>query len=100
LALRDFVFVMWKRQIDATGMNVECRTKIFHGHGGALDVPARAARPDRRFPEMLAGLWRFPKRKIPRAFFFIAIVVNTRSSLNAREINLGEFSVAREFCDA
>src|SRR5712664_2250256 len=94
LALRDFVFMMRKRQVDATRVNVQRVSQIFHGHRGALDVPARPAGPDWRFPEVLTGLRRFPQGEIPSAFFFVAIIVDARAGLNSRQVNLRELSVA------
>src|SRR5215472_7492038 len=85
-ALGDFVFVMWEREIDAAGVNVERFAKVFHGHGRALDVPSGAAGANGGFPEMLAGLGGFPEGKIARALFFIAVVVHARARLNAAEI--------------
>src|SRR5689334_24521722 len=84
--LRNFVFVMRKREIDAASVNIQRFAEIFHGHGGALDVPAGAAGADSSFPEMLAGLRRFPEGKIARAFFFVAVVIHARACLNSRQI--------------
>src|SRR5205823_6791978 len=51
-ALGNFVLVMREGEVDAAGVNVECFAEIFHGHGRALDVPARTAGADGGFPEM------------------------------------------------
>src|SRR5688500_18414221 len=40
LALRDLVFVMWKRQVLAAHMQVEAGAEDLHAHRTALDVPA------------------------------------------------------------
>src|SRR4029077_14824868 len=85
--LRDFVFVMRKREVDSAGVDIERFSKIFHGHGGTFDVPAGAARADLRFPEVLARLWRLPESKVAGAFFFVAVVVNARTGLNTGQIN-------------
>src|SRR5215472_18951432 len=89
-ALGNFIFVMRKRKVDATRVNVQCFTEIFHGHCGALDVPAGAAGADRRFPEMLAGLWSLPEREITRALLFVAVVIHARARLNASQVNFGK----------
>ncbi len=99
-ALRDFVFVMGERKVDATGVNVQRFAQIFHGHRGAFDMPAGAACPNRGLPEMFAGFWRFPQREIACAFFFVAIVVDASIHLHAAEIDLGEPAVILEFGDA
>jgi hypothetical protein len=51
---------MRKRKVDASGVNIERFTEVFHGHGGAFDVPARPAGADRSLPETFARLGRFP----------------------------------------
>src|SRR5215472_5914641 len=99
-ALGNFVLVMRKGEVYAAGVNVERFTEIFHGHGGALYVPARTAGADGGFPEMLARFRRFPKRKVPRTFFLVAVIVDARAGLNAGEIDFGEFSVVRKPGDA
>src|SRR5580704_9151678 len=87
-ALRNFVFVMRKSQVDSAGVDVDGFSQKLHGHCGTFDVPARASRTDRGFPEMLAGLRRFPQRKIARTLFFVAIVVHARACLDSTEVNL------------
>src|SRR5215470_10349044 len=99
-ALRDLIFVMGERQVDATGVNVQSLAKKFHGHRGALDVPAWAARADRSFPEMLARFRRFPERKIAGTFFFVAVDIDARTGLNAADIDLGKLAVLWKFGDA
>src|SRR5438552_2193602 len=91
---------MREGQINSAGVNVQGVAQIFHGHRGALDVPAGAAGTDRSLPEMLAGLGRFPEREVARAFFLIAIVIDARAGLDAAYVDLREFSVVRKFCDA
>src|SRR6266699_623401 len=60
LALCNFVFMMWKRQVDSAGVNIPRLTEILHGHRGALNVPAGAPRADRCLPEMFSWFRRFP----------------------------------------
>src|SRR5438876_8194570 len=84
-ALGNFVLVMREGEVDAAGVNVECFAEIFHGHGRALDVPARTAGADGGFPEMVAGLRRFPERKVSRTFFFVAVVVDARAGKDRDE---------------
>jgi hypothetical protein len=91
---------MRKRQVDAAGVNVQRLAEILHGHGGAFDVPAGAAGPDGSFPEMLAGLGRFPEREVARALFFVAVVVDAGAGLDAGQVDLGKFAVVRKLGDA
>src|ERR1700722_5056551 len=88
LALGNFIFVVRKREIDSTGVNVQGLTKIFHGHRRTFDVPTRAALTDGRLPEMLAGLWCFPKSKVSCALFFVAIDIDARAGLNSCHVNI------------
>ena len=64
LALRDLVLVVREDQVDPTGMNVECGAEVAHAHRGALDVPAGAARAERRLPRGLARLRRLPQDEV------------------------------------
>src|SRR5687768_15907238 len=41
--LRNFILMVRKNQIFPSSMNVECRTKVFHCHGGTFDVPSRSS---------------------------------------------------------
>src|SRR5229473_8553619 len=90
---------MRKCQVDSASMNIQSLSEILHGHRGTLNVPSGAARPKRSFPEMLSRFRRFPQRKITRAFFFVAIVVDARARLNAGQIDLRELSIRAELRD-
>ena len=46
------------------------------------------------------GLGAFHRRKIARAFFFVAVVVHPRVHLHAAQIDLGKFAVVLELRDA
>src|SRR6202142_235648 len=54
--LRNFILVMRKNQIFATGVQVETRSQFLHRHYRALDMPPRTPRPDRRVPRGLTRL--------------------------------------------
>src|SRR5207237_10674250 len=84
-ALGNFVLVMREGEVDAAGVNVECFAEIFHGHGRALDVPARTAAADGGFPLLVGELRRFPERKDSRTIYFIACVAAAPSYLNSAE---------------
>src|SRR5260370_24752266 len=99
-ALCNFVLVMRKCQVDSASMNIQSLSEILHGHRRTLNVPSGAARPKRSFPEVLSRLWRFPERKVPRALFFVAIVVDARARLNTRQIDLRKLSIRGESRDA
>ena len=92
--------MMRESEVDAAGVDIECFTKIFHGHGGTFDVPAGTARTDFCFPKVFAGLWRFPKSKVARAFLFVSVVVHTRAGLNTGQIDFGKISIPGKFRDA
>src|SRR5689334_12824221 len=60
-ALRDFVLVVWKDQIDAAGVNVyRWRSEQAQRHGRALDMPARTTGANARIPCRLAFLGCLP----------------------------------------
>src|SRR5215472_6650039 len=99
-ALRDFVFVMRKGEVDPAGMNIEGIAEILHRHGGALDVPAWTAGADARFPEVFAGFGCFPESEIARIFLVILIDVHARAGLNAAQIDFRKFAILREFGNA
>src|SRR5206468_9064718 len=82
-ALRDFVFMVWKCQVDPASMDIQSLAEIFHGHRGTLDVPSGTPAADRGLPEVLSRFRRFPQRKIPRALFFVTIAIDARSRLDA-----------------
>ena len=62
--LGQLVLVVGEHQVQATAMDVEGGAQVLGGHGGAFQVPARAARPPRRLPERLAGLRALPEREV------------------------------------
>ena len=97
---RDFIFVMRESQIDAAAVNVQRVAQIFHGHGGAFDVPAGASRADRRLPEMFAGLGRFPQGEVARVVLVVAIHVHARAGLHAAHVDFRKLAVRRKFRDA
>jgi len=68
--LGDFVFVMREDQVDAAGVDIERGAEVLDGHHGAFDVPAGPPVADRRVPEMLLRLARFPEHEIERVFLF------------------------------
>ena len=83
----NFIFVMRKGQIHAAAVNVQRVAQILQRHGGALDVPAGTPRSDRRLPEMLAGLGRFPQREVARIVLVVAIHVHARAGLHPGHVN-------------
>src|SRR5439155_22901159 len=78
LALRDLVLVMGKDIVDAAGVDVEALTQVLHAHRRALDVPAGAPRPQRRFPRLLAWLACLPEDEITGIVFAIVVDVDPR----------------------
>ena len=56
--------------VHATGVDVQLRPQILHGHGGAFDMPAGIAITPGAAPlEGATWLGRFPEREIPRVPF-------------------------------
>ena len=54
-ALREFILVMRKYEVDAAPMNIEDLAKILRAHRRALDVPAGPPAPPRALPARLIG---------------------------------------------
>src|SRR3989338_2074907 len=77
LRLRYFIFMMRKKQIDASGMDIKTLSQIFHTHRGALNMPPRAPFAERGRPRRFSFLFCFPQNKIFRASFFIFIGVGS-----------------------
>src|SRR5580704_4732970 len=63
-------------------------------------MPARAAFADRRLPEMLSRLRRFPKSEVSGTFFFVAIHIDACARLNSCHVNIRELAVVRKLRDA
>ena len=61
--------VMREDQVGATTLDVETGPEVVEGDGGALDVPSRASRPERRGPAGLAGAREPPQQAIQRVAF-------------------------------
>src|SRR3984893_15170390 len=68
LGLRDLILVVWEDQVDATAMDIERLTQIFHRHCRALEMPAGSPASPRRIPRgagcFVFGSRRFPEREI------------------------------------
>src|SRR5207253_3538174 len=63
-ALRDFVFVMGKNEVQPAAVDVERLAENSHAHRRAFDVPAGATFAPRTIPSRLTGLGTFPKSEI------------------------------------
>src|SRR3989338_5660859 len=101
LRLRYFIFMMRKKQIDASGMDIKALSQIFHTHRGALNMPPRAPFAPRRWPcrfaapacnampariatrsvaggRSIAGrFFCFPQNKIFRTSFFVFVGIGS-----------------------
>src|SRR3990170_2003851 len=66
LRLGDFIFVVRENKINPAGVNVKTLAKMFHRHGGTLDMPAGPALAPRREPKNIAVIFgpRFPEGKV------------------------------------
>ena len=100
LGLGNFVFVMRKDKVFAAGVQVEAFPQHFHGHDGALDMPARAAGADDRVPGSLAGLGRLPQSEVAGAVFVVFVEIHPRAVFHAGKIFFGKLAVGGEFGDA
>jgi hypothetical protein len=100
LRLCNLVFVVRKHQVLAAGVQVEAVAQQACGHGRALDVPPRTARPQRRIPMRFVWLDGFPQRKVPRRVLLILVHIHARAVFNAVEVLLGQLAVVRIARDA
>ena len=86
LRLRDFVLMMREGEINAAGVNVKRLAQVFHGHDGALDMPAGAAFAHRSRPSGLVILARFPQNEVACVVFVVLIDIDASASPRAAEI--------------
>ena len=66
-ALRNFVRVVHRREVDAACMDIEALPQVAHAHCGALEMPAREAPTPGRVPflkPLHTLLGEFPDREI------------------------------------
>src|SRR5436853_5323654 len=76
-ALRDFVFVMRKNQIDAASVKIERFAQVFHRHRRALDMPAGTAASDRSIPRgLFQFVWRLPKCEVACVFLLVLVCID------------------------
>lgn len=67
--LDDFGGMVWEHQVTATAVNVDLIAQVTRRHGGALDVPARAAWPPRARPLGFTRFTGLPEHKIEWVVF-------------------------------
>ena len=92
-ALRDFVFVMRKDQVEPAAVNVERLAQDPAAHGRALDVPARPAFAPGAVPGGLARLGAFPQGEVGgRALAFGHLAP---FALHAVHVAIAELAVLR-----
>ena len=87
-ALSNLVFMMRKYQILSAGMNINLFSEVFFRHLRAFNMPSRTALTPRRFPGRFSLLFRFPKHKIKRIFFFVFSCNEKRSSSRPQIIQI------------
>ena len=77
--LGDLVFVMGKRQIFATQVNIKTGAENRHTHGRTLDVPTRATFAPRTVPEdsPIARNTGLPQRKIGQVVLIVRVARDT-----------------------
>src|SRR6185437_2305139 len=93
LRLRDFVLVMRKNKVDTTRMNIESLAEVAHRHCGALNVPSRPSRSERRFPERLIIPASLPEDKIARILLVVFVDIHPGAAPNAAEIIVRKLAV-------
>ena len=71
LALGDFIFMVGKNQVLAAAVDVQGVVQVAQGHGGALDMPAGAARPPGAIPGGFAGLGALPENEVHGVFLVL-----------------------------
>ena len=86
--LRDFIFMMRKSQVFATGMQIKAIAQVLHGHYGTFNMPARTPGADRTFPEGLAFFGSLPESEVAGIVFLIFINVHAGANFHAGEIFL------------
>ena len=69
--LCDLILMVREHKVFATGMDVDLLSKIFLGHNGALNMPARSSVAPWRGPVWLSFFLRFPEHEIQRIFLLI-----------------------------
>ena len=67
---------MREDQVFSARMQIETFAEFLHRHDGALEMPARTARADRRVPRSLAGFGGFPESEIAGAVFVIFVDID------------------------
>src|SRR6185503_4435506 len=83
-ALRDLVFVVWKNQIDAAGVDIDRRlAEPPHGHRRALAMPSGPSRWLDNIPCRLTRLRGLPQDEIPNVFLLVVVAVDTRAGFHA-----------------
>src|SRR4029450_10936632 len=67
--LREFVFMVRKRQVGAAAVDVDGVSEVLANHRGALDVPTGTAATPRAVPTGQLGGGRFPQYEVLRIAF-------------------------------
>src|SRR4030043_1998126 len=98
LALRDFVLMVGEHVLPAARVNVECFAQIFHGHGGAFNVPAGSSLAYFCFPEDIAVslIPSFPQREISGFSFLVLGHFNAGACFELFSFELRKLSIIFE----
>ena len=95
LGLGDLVLVVREHQVEAAAVDVDLLAQRSSSHGGALDVPARAAWAPGTRPARLAGSGRLPQGEVRG----VALAVVGVSALQLVDVLAGEGAVPGEGAD-
>ena len=91
--------MVWEDQVTAAAVEIEAFAKVFHAHGRAFNMPARASVAPRAFPVRFAGFGCFPQRKIKRVMLFV-VNVNAGAGHHIFQLASGKFAVAVKLFNA
>ena len=92
LGVRRGEFVVRKRQVGSAALDGEVPAQAVGRNGGALHVPARPARPERRIPGGLALAVAAPYQRVQRVALAFAVGVAATFSevlLHSRAVQVG-----------
>ena len=98
-ALGDFVFVVGKDQILPAAVDIQGFAQVGHGHAGAFDVPAGAARPPRALPRGFAGAGALPQGEV-HGMLFVLVYFDAAARLHPLQRAVAQLAVALDLFHA
>src|SRR5690348_4560624 len=92
--------MMRKREIHASGVDVQRLAQVLDRHDGTFDVPAGPPFAYRFIPGRLAVLLSLPQYEVASVVFVVFIDVHPRAGPDAAEIVVRQLAVPRKAGDA